>query len=104
MDIQEGDVLVVGSREYPIRNCADWDVTGMNSVGFRRMAKVTASTSRVRKGSPSTILSNVKCTPLDPVDPELRRRLGLDTPHELKQTFISDGSGFVRIVIEDLKR
>lgn len=104
MDIKEGDVLVVGAQEYPIKNCAEWTGAGMNSRGFRRMANVTANTKRVKKGSPVTILSGIKCTPLDPVDPELRRRLALDTPHELLQTFIADGSGFVRIVLEDMKR
>ena len=25
VDVKEGDILVAGSREYPIRSCAEWD-------------------------------------------------------------------------------
>jgi hypothetical protein len=103
MDIREGDFLVVGSDEYPIKSCADWTKSGMNSTSFRRMATVTAGTKRTKKGEPATVLSNLKCTPLDPVDPELRRRLALETPHELLQTFIADSAGFVHLILEDLK-
>ncbi len=104
MDIREGDFFVVGTREYPVKSCAEWSDTRMNSVGFKRMANVTASTKRTKKGEPTTLLTGLKCTPLDPVDPELRRRLALETPHELLQTFLADGNGFVRIILEDLKR
>ena len=68
--------------------------------GFSRMATVTASTKRApavsggKRGAPTTNLTGLKVTPLDPVDPELRQRLALDTPHELLQTFVEkvDGS------------
>lgn len=56
------------------------------------MATVTASTMRApaisggKRGTPTTQVAALKCTPLDPVDPELRQRLALDTPHELLQT------------------
>ncbi len=104
MDIKEGDLFIVGNREYPIKSCAEWPTTVMNSRGFKRSATVTAGTKRTLKGAPATVLSGIRCTPLDPVDPELRKRLGLDTPHELLQTFLADSSGFVRIILEDLKR
>lgn len=41
-----------------------------------------------KRGVPTTYLTGVKATPLDPVDPELRKRLALETPHELLQTFL----------------
>jgi len=69
----------------------------MASPSFTRLATVTASTKRSpaladgKRGAPTTNLPSLSCTPLDPVDPELRQRLQLDTPHELLQTFI-DGS------------
>ena len=53
------------------------------------MASVSASTKRSpsiasgKRGSPTTKLASVSCTPLDPVTEEVRRRVGLDTPHEL---------------------
>jgi len=79
-------------------------------------------------------IASLSCTPLDPVDAELRTRLGLDTPHELLQTFVEggldieegdvlvvgsteypiravedwdwrpDGAEYDRLVVEDLKR
>lgn len=98
---------------------------------------VTASTKRSpviasgKRGTPATQVSSLLCTPLDPVDPELRQRLALNTPHELLETFTKEtgivegdilvvgsneypirscaewewrGSYFRRLVVEDLKR
>jgi len=69
----------------------------MGSAGFSRFATVTASTKRPpavssgKRGVPATEISSLKCLPLDPVDAEVRERLGLDTPHELLQTFAQGG-------------
>jgi len=66
-------------------------VTGKS---FARAANVTASTKRPpdisggKRGTPATNIESLSCTPLDPINPELRQRLGLDTPHELLQTFV----------------
>jgi len=66
----------------------------MTSKSFARAANVTASTKRPptiasgKRGAPTTNISSLSCTPLDPINPELRQRLGLDTPHELLQTFV----------------
>jgi hypothetical protein len=57
------------------------------------MATVTASTKRApaisdgKRGEAVTNIASLKCFPLDPVDPEIRQRLGLNTPHEILQTF-----------------
>jgi len=65
----------------------------MPSASFAKLITVTASTKRSpnvsggKRGAPATWLTLVMCTPLDPVDAELRQRMALETPHELKHTF-----------------
>ncbi len=44
-----------------------------------------------KRKAPVTCVDSLSCTPLDPVDPELRGRLGLETAHELLQTFVQGG-------------
>jgi hypothetical protein len=108
LDIAEGDILVVGNNEYPIRSCAEWAWNAGRAM--RRMLTVTASTKRSpaivggKRGAPATKLASIQCTPLDPVDPELRQRLALNTPHELLQSFVDGGDTFYHLVLEDLKR
>lgn len=61
-----------------------------------RFLTVTASTKRSpalaggKRGTATTNVASLRCTPLDPVDPELRQRLALNTPHELLQAFCRD--------------
>jgi len=61
----------------------------MTSRSLTRMATVSASTKRSpsisggKRGSPTTKLASVSLTPLDPVTEDVRRRTGLETPHEL---------------------
>lgn len=105
---------------------------------MERFLTVTASTKRSpalaggKRGAPVAHLTSLRCTPLDPVDPELRQRVALNTPHELLQTFVAGaldvvegdllvvgaaeypirscaewawGAGkFLHLVLEDLKR
>jgi hypothetical protein len=110
LDIKEGDVLVVSSVEYPIRAAGDWDFRWGVTTGFTRMATKTASTKRPpalsagKRGVAATNLTGLTCTPLDPVAPEVRQRLALNTPHELLETFVSDGSEYKHLILEDLKR
>jgi hypothetical protein len=109
MDILEGDTLVVGSKDYPIKECGEWKTDRMNTPGFRRMDTEDASTKRPpaiaggKRGAATTNLTGLKCTPLDPVSSEIQRRVALETPMELLQTFITDGTGFVHLVVEDIK-
>lgn len=61
---------------------------------MRRKLSQTVSTKRVARaagkiGLPATHLSGLKCTPLYPVDPEIKQRMVLDTPHEVKECFIA---------------
>lgn len=64
------------------------------SKSFARAANVTARTKRRpdisggKISTPALHLADFSCTPLDPIDPELRQRLGLNTPHELLQTLV----------------
>ena len=64
---------------------------------FGLLATVTASTKRApaissgKRGAAETNLSSLKCMPLDPIDPEIRRTLTLNTPHELLQTAVEGG-------------
>ena len=66
----------------------------MTPAGAERLATEVVSFKRSpitvggKRGTPTTFLTDIKCTPLDPVDPETRFRLGVDTPHEILQTFV----------------
>lgn len=109
LDILEGDLLVVGDKEYPIKSCAEWETTRMSTGGFRRMAYKSCSTKRAgtvsatSAGTIATELTGLHCTPLDPVNPEIQKRVALDAPMELLQTFLTDGTMFVHLVVEDIK-
>lgn len=108
LDIREGDIFVAGGREYPIRSCATWAWDAGRAM--RRLLRVTASTKRApamsggKRGAPVTHLVGIRSTPLDPLDPETQRRLALETPHELLQTYVDGGNGFHVLVLEELKR
>lgn len=110
LDIREGDLLVVNGQEYPIRSVAYWQMNRAANLSFRRLARMPAATKRSpgisdgKRGEPRFLLTGLLCTPLDPADPEIRRRLGLDTPHELLETTLADEEGFHSLVLEDLKR
>ena len=109
MDIREGDILVALGKDYPIKSCADWSKQGSNTRSFSHLATVSASTKRApalsggKRGDATAKLIGLKCTPLDPVSAEIQKRVALDTPMELLQTFLTDGDGFVHLVIEDVK-
>ncbi len=71
------------------------------NAGFVRTATLIASTRRPpplsggKRGAPLPYLDDIWITPLDPVDPETRQRLALQTPHELLQTFADGGLDIV---------
>ena len=64
---------------------------------FSKMATVTASTKRPptisggKRGSADTNISSLSCLPLDPLDPDIANLFGIETPHELLQTFVDNG-------------
>lgn len=111
MDIKEGDILVVAGVDYPVRAVSEYSSERLNNTRtFQTYTTVDATTKRSpavssgKRGAPVANLTGLKCTPLDPVDAETRRRLGLETPHELKQTFLADSFGYIFLVLEELKR
>lgn len=56
---------------------------------FVEFMSTTASTKRKGLTSGFTAnLTDLKCTPLAPVDPETRLRLQLNTPHVIWETFL----------------
>lgn len=109
LDVREGDILVVHGREYPIRACAEWKWRH-TTRSLRRMLTESCSTMRApgvvdgKRGAPAVHLTALPCMPLDPVDAEISRRMGLETPHELLQTILDGGDVFYSIVLEQLKR
>jgi hypothetical protein len=66
----------------------------MSSLSFAAMATVTASTKRSPavsgglRGTPATNVTSLACTPLDPVQPEIAFRQGLENPFELLETYV----------------
>ena len=61
----------------------------MNPRSFQRLATAVASTKRsdLTTGF-ATELTGLKCLPLMPVDPETRKRLELNTPHVIYETYL----------------
>lgn len=108
LDIREGDLLTVAGVDYPIRSCAAW--AWGNGRAMHRLLKVEASTKRSpavtagKRGTPVVNLAGIYCTPLDPLTADLAQRVGLDTPHELLQTYADGGDVYYELVLEDLKR
>ena len=109
-DILSGDYLAVGGEEYPVKAVSVWSLSPGQSAAFRQLARLDALTKRApamaggKRGAAEIHLAGLKCTPFDPVDPETRQRLALDTPHTLLQTFVCDADGYVHLILEDLKR
>ena len=108
INIREGDLLVVDGTEYPIKSCGEYTEFG-STPSFTRLATVTASTKRTPaavgaiRGQPAQVLASIDITPLDPVDQELRAKVGVNSAHELLQTFAADTTGYVFLILEDLK-
>lgn len=111
MDILEGDRLVVGSKEYPIKALEEWDRHRFgSSASYARMATVDCSTKRNpvidangNRGDPVANLTVLKCTPLDPGSAEISQREGTNAPRETFQVMVSDGTDFVWMTLEDIK-
>jgi hypothetical protein len=75
------------------------------SNSFAHLAAVTASTKRSpnvsggKRGTPTTNVSSLSCTPLDPVDAEVRQRLALESPNIILETFVDNA---VDVVVGDI--
>jgi len=72
------------------------------TTAFSRNATVLASTTRMpltdvtgKSGTAVTVLSDLRCTPLYPVDPETARRQELRTPLKALATFVDGDQDLV---------
>lgn len=107
LDIREGDYLVNGTKEHPIKSCAEW--AWSYGRGARRLMTLTVSTKRQpamvsgKRGGRTTKLTGLKSTPLDPVNAEIRQRLPVASPYELLQAFVDGGDVFYHLILEDIK-
>jgi hypothetical protein len=108
IDVQAGDVLVVGSAEYPIKACEAWPWPGVG--GTVPFLAQTVSTKRSpsmaggKRGEPAQHLTGLRCTALYPASAELMQRPDLQTPHTLLQAYVDGGDTVYALVVEDLKR
>lgn len=108
LDIKPGDILVVGTNEYPIRAVETWTWSGPR-LAFKRMTTVTASTKRAPaisgglRGDPATNIVSLKCTPLDPLSADVQKRVMIQTVYQALQTFV-DGTSYLMLIVEDIKR
>jgi hypothetical protein len=108
LDIQAGDFLVVSSVEYPIRAVELWNAHGFgSSKAYALMATISCSTKRSptvssnKRGAPAAKLSGLYCTQLDRVQPELTAQVPAATPYDTLQTFISDGTDYARLILDN---
>jgi hypothetical protein len=108
LDIQPGDFLVVGTTEYPIKAVAAQAFRVDVGATFPILATVTASTKRPPavasglRGDAVTKIASLKCTPLDTVSADVALRAGLNTPHNVLQTFCDGGR--LQLIVENLRR
>lgn len=106
VDIVNGDLLVIGSVEYPIRAVGKWPRVQASAASFDRSATVSASTKRadVTSGerTPAVKLVGLRVQPLMPVDADTLKKLpDINSPHLMKQTFLRDGKEMVQLIIEE---
>lgn len=107
IDVRQGDRIVYGGKEYPVRECEPWPWPS-GRINRRRYTE-TASTKREaamvdgKRGSYAVHLASIKCMRLAPVDAEIRQRLSLNTPHNLYALFVDGGDTRYMLILEDLK-
>ncbi len=71
------------------------------------MATVTASTKRSpaissgKRGAPATQEASLACTPLDPIDAEVRQRLMLESSNIILECFVENADGSIDIQVGD---
>lgn len=117
LDIAEGDILVYGGQEYPVRAVGEWKWYGPASLSMRRLCRETCSTKRLpaisggKRGAAVTKLTNVACTPLDPATVDITAEVLRADPRKeqllaslsLRETTIGDSGRYLRVIVEDVK-
>lgn len=111
LDIQNGDQLVIGSDIYAIRAVSHYNDHGFGaSKSFARMASVSCTTNRrgaVAGGvspAPTQKLTGLSCVPLSTVTPETRQTPITNTPVVILVTFITDGTDYARLELQESKQ
>ncbi len=102
IDVRNGDTLIVAGKRYPITRSADY-LNARNTPMFLRSLVNACTIVRSIKGVETTVFTG-RCTVLDPVDPETRKRMLLETPYQVLQTFVSGTAEFAHLFLEDLSR
>lgn len=117
VDIVEGDLIVVLDGlyvgTYPVNDVAQWAMPAQSTKSFARLATVSVSRKRKAKDAvtgkitpaenDATPLTGLKAI-LDPMDSQAMTGTdgvaGLDKPTQYLQAYITDGTSFVRVVLE----
>lgn len=115
VDINEGDLLVVGSASYPVKAVSDWAMTRQSAKSFARLAVVPVSRKRaansggkiIPASSDAAPLTGLYSTPIDPLSGgaavNAQQVFGLDKPTQYLEAFITDGTSFVDVILERKK-
>ncbi len=108
IDVREGDVLVLGGVDYPIKSCEVWPWPAGTSGPVPFLA-ATASTKRSpgivggKRGEPSAHLAGLRSTALYPATPDILKREDLQTPHTLLMAYLDGSDTVYALVVEDLR-
>lgn len=108
LDVRNGDVLVLGGAEYPIKACEPWPWPA-GTRGVIPFLGATASTKRSpgmsggKRGEPAAYLAGVRSTALYPATPDILKREDLQTPHTLLMAYLDGGDTVYALVVEDLR-
>lgn len=106
LDIQFGDLLINGSKKYPVKGVERWSLSG---AGLDALFTVVYSTQRApaissgKRGAAVTNLSNVLGTELMPVQGELEMRPALPTAAQSLECFLQDSGATLRVIVDDVK-
>ncbi len=108
IDIKRGDYLIVGTKQHAIREVEWWDLANADTPAFVKIATVACSTKRAvftnskreTIANASVNLTGLMCTPFDVISSDLALRLDLQTLHTLRQTQISNSTGYKILVLE----
>lgn len=108
IDVREGDVLVLGGADYPIKSCEAWPWPA-ETRGVVPFLGATASTKRSpgmvsgKRGEPAPHLAGLRSTDLYPATPDILKREDLQTPHTLLMAYLDGGDTVYALVVEDLR-
>ena len=108
IDVREGDVLVLGGADYPIKSCEPWPWPAGTASAVPFLA-ASAATKRSpgmvsgKRGEPAAYLAGLRSTALYPATPDILKREDLQTPHTLLMAYLDGGDTVYALVVEDLK-